>query len=442
MGLNRTTGVSSLNRICFIALFLLSSLPILAQGPLPHLDFSITGTAYPELDMPTITKSEHIYEFKADGTLQKKRWSFSYEFYGKYQGQSEFPRERLLFDLPNTYLEYRQALWRLRLGSQVYDWGVLEGFRPLDRINPSIYHNPLNPQKLGAGSAQLLFEKGNWQTEVLFIPQQRRSHFPAEDSPWLPREFLQQLDTAFGTILLPKDIRYHYLPSIVSQRALQGNAGLRLKWRSLDWDLSVSHFEGVNPVPLLRPVVDLVPVVIGPEPVYRAQSDVSLEPYYYRQRTSGLTAVYAGEEWIARVEAAYHHALTEESGVDQWAWEGGVNVERSGSIGSTAWTALLQYHQGEHAQQADNLASSSARIFDEAWVLGYRLGFSEQQSLTLRSLYSPPASGSYLSLIWEDTFWDRFKIQLSGSWLDGDKESLLGTYRKNDAYQITVQTYF
>ncbi|MCB0384077.1 MAG: hypothetical protein KDD43_01695 [Bdellovibrionales bacterium] len=432
----------SLLRLTLTFFLLLLTPEALAKWGRPHGQLALTGTSFSQVDLPTVEETEHIYELLIEGQLQGNRFSFTYELFAKYQGQTQFPREQQLYDLPNTYLEYRQALWRLRLGSQVYDWGVLEGYRPLDRMNPAVYHDPLNPQKLGSGSIQFLLENGNWQTEVLYIPQQRRSHFPAEDSPWLPREFLQQLDTAFGTILLPRDIRYHYLPSVVSQRALQGNSGLRIKRRFLDWDLSLSHFEGMNPVPLLRPVVDLIPVVIGPDPIYQAQSDVSLEPFYYRQRTSGMTVVYAGESWIARLEGAYHHALTRESGVDRWAWESGFNLERSGSWGSTSWTALLQYHHAQHAQRADNLASSSARVFDEAWVAGWRLGISEQQSVTLRGLHSSPTQGSYLSLLWEDTFGDVVKVQLSGTWLDGDKQSLLGTYRKNDSYQVRILAYF
>lgn len=202
--------------------------------------------------------------------------------------------ETLFLNMQEAYWEIKLESTKLKLGSNTYNWGILDGYSTMDVTNGRVLFNPLSSEKRGAPGVHLSHDFESLQIQALYIPQQARTLFPSTDSRWLPREVLVNASTADQTVLLPPTFRYYYPGYQDLQKSLDNNYGLKLDSRFSDFDVSLMYFEGTSITPQTRVLFAADVISINPD-VLQARSDIGLIPVYYKQRVVGSSLTWTHE---------------------------------------------------------------------------------------------------------------------------------------------------
>jgi hypothetical protein len=349
--------------------------------------------------------------------------------------------ENFFFNPKEAYMEVKQSQFRVRLGENTYNWGAMEAYSPLDVVNGRTLFNPLAADKRGAGALDLLFEGKSFQIQALYIPYQARTLLPSTDSRWLPRNLLLNTVSGNDSLLLPPTFDYYYPYSEGITAAVQNNYGFKASARTGDFDFNAVFFEGSAITPQVRPIVTADIISINPN-VLQARSDIGLIPVYYRQQTMGANIVWAPSDLIVRLESSYGKSLSDSTIVPPWLWQSALGIEKPTSLGSTSLTIIAQTYYAKNKDPIDNLVSSSNRLFDKAVVLGVRWAYSDDKTFLFSSLYNYKDHSYYLHLNYDWKITDHLKWTIGGDLLEGDPDTLLGTYNKNDRVTMLFSYFF
>ena len=88
------------------------------------------------------------------------------------------------FDLREFYLSYFTNFGELRLGKQIYNWGLVEENSPLDNINAYDYHYMFlggSHKKIGAYSMSMDIYLDSWKSGLLFSPIHNTNRIPINE---------------------------------------------------------------------------------------------------------------------------------------------------------------------------------------------------------------------------------------------------------------------
>lgn len=347
---------------------------------------------------------------------------------------SKYSPEKLYGDVPEGYLEYKVGESKFRAGQNTVNWGVVDVASPSDVVNTSAVFHPLRATKQGAPIVEMVSGPETFNLDLIYIPVQRPPQLPSQDSRWLPREFLINIqDQTLGRIEIPKFLQYEYRKSETFDDALHNNYGAKLASHLGSWDFQITHFEGVANSAKIHPIIDLDFNV--------ARSPIYLAPLYYRVRTTGFGFVWAREKWIYRGETAYQHTISQDKLLQPWSWASVLAVETNVDMGTTTVTLLAQAYYTKNPQAADNLASSSYRIFDRTGVLGARWAYSENLTFTLSALYETEADGLFAMAAFDNKITDHLRWGLGWKNFSAQRDGLIKTYEKNSHGTMDL-TYF
>jgi hypothetical protein len=360
-----------------------------------------------------------------------KKFRFQWKGVALANLESESSPEKFYGDLPEGFFELRSsAEFKVRLGMNTVNWGVVDISSPMDVVNTSAFFHPMRSMKRGAPMLELDWDKEVFGVHALYIPRQQRALLPSADSRWLPRKFLVNVTNGYERIVLPEFLEYDFDEPETLDRALDHNAGLRLSSHLGSVDLYAMHFEGSAPSPKVRPTIVVDPGSTPTEGI--ARSPIHLAPVSYRVRTSGFGFVWAGESLIFRGESAYQHTISDDPLVQPWSWQSVAALETNMSAGSSTITWLLQYYYTKNPQSPDNLISSSYRLFDRTALLGMRWPISEKVLITGSVLYEENAHGTFGLLGFEHKYTDTLKWGLSWRDFYAPEDGLIKTFDRND----------
>ncbi len=345
--------------------------------------------------------------------------------------------EQVFLNVQEAFWEIKTDLLNFKLGSNTYHWGILDGYSTMDITNGRLLFNPLSSEKRGAPSVHLSREFDSLQIQGLYIPQQARTLFPSADSRWLPRELLINASTPDQTILLPSSFRYYYPDYQEIDDALEHNFGVKMDLRHDDFDFSLMYFEGSSITPQAGILVTADIISINPD-VVQARSDIGIIPIYFRQRTSAFSTVWTRETFVLKLESTYSKTTSGESILPPWSWQNGLALEIPWNFGETGATFLIQTYYGDNEDARDNLISSSSRLFDRAALLGARVSFSTETTMTASFLLNYRDQSSYIHWQMDHKWNSRLKSSLILDILSGEGDTLLGTYDKNDRALLTL----
>jgi hypothetical protein len=347
--------------------------------------------------------------------------------------------ESFFFNSSEMYWDIKLKNIRLNLGSNVHNWGNLDGYSPLDIVNGRTLFNPLASDRRGAGMIDISYSGDDLKAQVLFIPKQTRTLLPSTDSRWLPREFIINTSSANETVLLPNTFQYYYPGYVEFDNALDSNFGARLSqtWGSLDAHLI--YFNGMSNNTQISPTFQADVVAIDPL-ILQARSDIGIFPVYYRTETTGLSLVWAPSDLIIKLESAYARTTEKQPTLPEWSWQSGLALEIPTTVYSFSVTTVLQYYHGENKDPAENLVSSSSRIFDSAALIGQRIEWMDGMDSFMSVLIDYENQGHLFSAKINYSITDNWKTSGQVDVMGGDDTSILGTYKNNDRF-IFVLSY-
>ncbi len=240
-----------------------------AQYPFSDaVNFNFTGWAY----------YDHAYDLFNYGTIAARLERNAEEPLAFVQNLPQ-EKDSPVADIRELYVDIAADDWDARIGKQYVVWGVLEGVRIVDEINPMDFRELILPDlldyRISLWTAKLDYYTDWGDFQFLLIPE-LKFHKPAPPgSEW---ELLQEVP---GT-RAPESWRWE-------------NAEVGLKWdfSLLDTELSLSYLYTWDDFPVIFRTVKIG----GRDPLFY--------PTYTRINMYGLTAVKQLGSYIVKGEFAY-----------------------------------------------------------------------------------------------------------------------------------------
>ena len=355
--------------------------------------------------------------------------------------------KKLFFDLREAYAQFRFRPFSVSVGNMIYSWGVNDGFSPIDVINARRFVSPLNSEKLGAASLNFRWIGGDFDAEFVYIPIQRPSILPGEDSRWLPREVYITRGIEDVRIVLPDDLRYNYRDYQELDNALDSNFAMRFRGQVERLDFSVMYFEGFSPAPSVNLFITASTGFTADPDGKRSlivDKDLALIPYYFKCRVYGGSLVYSLDEWIFRFETAITQQISTSTinALPGDIKEHVLSVEHDINIASEIITVQIQGTLSDYETDAENGTISLGRIFEGAVIGGLRWAPNEKFSFIVTGLWDTKRRGTVYVLNSDYKIIDSLTASASFTSINGGTETPLGTYKNNDLLGLSVRYDF
>jgi hypothetical protein len=443
-----------------IAIITLISALLLAQPSLafadglefdPHVDLRLTEQMYPDNISPVVNQFFEIGNLQLP-TEVRYGSMLSFKMRPEFQVNpaSDSIPERYWAELPEGYFQIKplagDPTLRIQLGFNTFTWGVTDGYNPLDVVSAARYEDPLNPEKLGAASLAVHAELpgGVLSFDGIYIPRQRQSILPGNNSRWLPREQFQSesvnSQNYLATIVLPSNEQFGLSSDQVLSNALDSNFGFKMDAHLPSLDLSAMFFDGAAPLPATDvslsgggTFTSINTITINADPF------IGIRPVYYRQIMTGGSLVYALGEFIIRGEAALTRVVSKRSDLPSLSNEYVGEIEHTFPIEAGTLTALVEGTYAQHSETVDPTLVSLSRVFDRAVAVGAH--YSPNSSLTagMLALLDTEFHGELIRLEISDALSDSFKLSGTGELLQGADGSPVGTYRYNSRALVSLK---
>ncbi len=344
-------------------------------------------------------------------------------------------------DLPEAFAEWKATSdFKLRLGMNTLNWGVVDIFSPSDMANPVVLFTPTRVIKRGTPMLEAQWDNSTFGFHAFYSPWQQSPLLPSMDSRWLPRKLLLNVQFGSTRILIPNNLEYTREQTTNLNNALNHNAGLKFSAHLGGMDMQLAHIEGVAPSPKVRPTITLAGSATGRD--LEAQSPIGLGIVNYRVRTSSMGLTWAREKWIYRFESAYQHTISNNDLLQPWSWANVFAIETNMDVGTSTITWLAQFYYTQNPQSPDNLISSNYRLFERTGIVGGRWAYSDTLTLTASILYETRQQGAFASVGFEQKLSDSLKWGLSYRDFSAAQDGLLKTYDRNDHASMDLLYYF
>jgi hypothetical protein len=357
--------------------------------------------------------------------------------------QNNSPEERLFLNLGEAYVRLQGETTSLQLGSNIVNWGVTDGYNPLDVVNSRQYFDPLHSKKLGAVGAILSHATEASDQALIFIPENQASMLPGTESRWLPRQvFIPWSPDANEILILPDTLRYHYRSPEVLDRALSNNVAARLQWHWSGIDVGVIGYEGVASFPILQPEITGTIEQVSPRVIIRTDPDVILRVKQYRTRVVGYSWVSSQSNFLLKYASSYSVSLGTDPLLPGWEHRNIVALERNFQPRETiAITAVLQY-AFVNSERSNDSNLSVNEIFRRAWMAGFRWSFGDAWTATALGLYDTVHFSHFQDLSIARRFYDIWTLQANAVLISGAPDTPLGVYDHNDTYTLSLSRSF
>jgi hypothetical protein len=347
---------------------------------------------------------------------------------------------QVITDPREMFFEYEDDGFFLRAGFLTLRWEGTDGLNPMDMAAMKDYGDPLNaPSKASAG-VQMGVSSESVDIEAMWIPWQTRSSLPGDESAWWPRKITLPLRTDQYVLLLPERVDYEIDDRQTLDNALDHNYGARIQVRGVGADASVGFFEGAAEAPILRPVINTVPIELDPRLIFQMLSPVHIAPIDYRRRTVSAFVTKTLSQWILRGSTRYEQPLGSDPSLPSWSQQTVAGFERSFEFWGDSVTFIVQ-GSWMHRPEVSSLISFQD-IFDRALLLGMRWPVGEKWLAFFSGLHSFRDESTLAQFELTRRWNDKVSSKLFVQTLSGPPESLLGNFADNDRVGLDLTYSF
>lgn len=344
-------------------------------------------------------------------------------------------------------VEYRYRGHRIRVGTTVLRWGIVDLYDPLDQVNSRRFESPLATSKRGDPmlywTQTAISAQGNaFFSEVFFVPFKRPSLMPSQASAWLPRQiYIPNLpDTEF---VLPDELEYKYTGREELDDSLHSNYGARLGWRFSESEISLQYDEGGSSFPSLRPTVSGTVIALTPRTRIKADPLIQLSEVYFRERHIGASFTHTFSSLLVRAQVAKTEPMFNGRTLARDRSDFTIGLE----YGFSNSTLLAQIFFNSLAQNdAGNDLASFSSIFDRATALGWRHSISETASLMVGVMHSAPGpagkNGTVAIINSAFDISENLSCEFGWTAIEAEPEAPLGPFKENDGGYFKLTASF
>lgn len=317
-------------------------------------------------------------------------------------------------NLREAYYEEAISNLRVRLGKQIFEWGMTDTVSPGDNLNPRDFLDFVRARdKVGIPSLSLKYGNDTF-IEGVYVPWLTPSKLPTGNQRW-------SRDLPSGIIAGQPENQSDYKPQYAA----------RIGSNFSGYDFGASVYNGYS----YSPFYELKPT---------SPSTARLAAVYNRQSVYAVALAKSLDTYVIRSEIGY---FDQKNASDFVQYVVGVDREWVGIFfEDDTFYALVQYADSTVTNQVPTLPDT----FDLRRVLDNCLMAKIKYSPTDSKIWEFGIEGSYNL---RDHDWlltpsvakkinDELNIKLSADLLGGPADSFFGGYKKNDRIAITATWFF
>jgi len=400
-----------------------------------------------------------------------------------------YPSTDRYVQVPEAYLTLALASFDLRVGIQKFSWGTLDQFNPTDNVSPLDLRHLLDvsstmERKIGvpAVRATYLFSPIDLNVEAIWLPFLVPYRLPDPDDRWYPP--LLQTPRAveippdvFGVALPPVSIRQYNDEARLPARTLgHSEFGVRVSRTFGSLDLGASFFNGYDRMPVVEGQGTATASVSLAPPDLLLSYDLHLLPLLRRVQIYGADMACSWRSFTFRAEGAYSKGRYFNVGLNAMAdilselelpspSQIAVSRSRTGVDLSFPFSPTIAYQKdflsvglgvdyqwGNHLITVQTIGNQildyrgEPLVYEEfeiMVVLGLHSRFLEDTLQVESGLVLNPMEKLVLSRT-EATYavTDAFSVGASLLLLDGEAQSPLGQFRRNDQCSLFMKYHF
>jgi|GEM_PF-1789512 len=359
---------------------------------------------------------------------------------------SERTSTRPLFTFKEAYAAWYGDVWEVTVGKKIFSWGVGDGFRPADNLNPYDFLDVIEAGKIGIPALSVFRYGEKISTQLVFVPLFIPGRLPATDNRWAFEDAAAEarIHETFGDWYTVAD-GGRVLPAMSlseAQYALRLNSSTLL----MGWDLSFSYFRGRYAYGVLfledvifppaDPEAGLQPPVLMIEQVYPE----------YREITAGFSTT-AGN-WEFHAGAALHRTLDRAmddsfneyvAGINHTLYDPGLPLLRE-VIATLEYAGIGVTRE----RPADSRYSGAGfgRGLDNALLADLQLTFSDDTHLNLQGAVNLDPGDRYSRIALSHRLWDRITLEVDYQTFAGPPDSFFGGWDENDRFVMWIAGSF
>jgi hypothetical protein len=332
-------------------------------------------------------------------------------------------------DFRDSLLEYKIDSVRLQAGSFIKAWEGTDGLNPMDIATMRSYRDPLNPDNIGSigvAASGTVGENVSW--DVLYVPWQTPSRLPGNNSPWWPQRTNLPLEAEGTRLLIPQEPEYEILHHDTLNHALENNYGGRVQLHYEGWDFSAAYFDGAAQVPIFQPIITGDLVQVSPVFVVQMTNPLVIHPIEYRRRTVAAGVVRTEGTWIFRLAGRYDQPIGDSLLLQSWSDQAVVGIEKTVNLELQSLIFVLQFAYEDQAKVKERVLDSPDP-FARAVLFGMRLPYNDNLLFYLSGILDTKKDSSVTRLNVQRKFGEHWLAELTGEWIRGSDDSLLGQWK-------------
>ena len=237
-----------------------------------------------------------------------------------------------------AYVAWYGDVYEVSLGKQIFTWGVGDGLRPTDNLNPMDVLDVPTAEKIGVPALSLFRHGGLVDVQAVFVPLFTPGRLPRDDNDrWaVPNTSgIERVARAFGM----RPVVVEDGLDLPARDLSNAQYALRISSSQLitGWDLALSYYRGHYSIGVLEGRVVPPRLVSGA----LAPPEVIVQSVYPKmQRLGGSVSTTFGD-WEAHAEGALH--LTDDRDMDDnyWQYVTGLNYTLHEPLGGTMQEIVL-----------------------------------------------------------------------------------------------------
>ncbi|MGE3956855.1 MAG: hypothetical protein AB7H96_09075 [Vicinamibacterales bacterium] len=297
----------------------------------------------------------------------------------------------------------------LDVGKQFIRWGKADIVTPTDHFAPRDFINVINSEFLPVTGARGVVQLGSETIDVAWLPRFTPSRMPLIDQRWT---------------VLPDEVSGYAL--FVADPLLPGRDQLGVRWghTGSGYELSVSAFDGLNHLPMVRAVP--TPGVVPGLMVARS---------YPRLRSVGADAAVPTRWFTLKGEMAVFHAPDRDA--DDYVLYV-IQVERQ----TGEWLLLGGYAGEVVTERRVPGAFAPNRGLTRSLVARASYTIDSTRSAAVETAVRQDGAGVYVKGEFSQSRGQHWRLTLSGTVIAGDEADFLGQYRRNSNAAVAMRYSF
>ena len=339
----------------------------------------------------------------------------------------------------NLYLQNKRGSLIVKAGFQTLAVDGPDVVNPADVIHSKNWIDPTSPLQQSSAGLSLAQEKDEWSWELFYVPRQTAPTLPGEHSAWLPRKNRLPIESEDLEIRIPNNVRYQYLNAKELNNALDNNVSLKIQRKSENLEAQVLYYNGLSQSPFLTTKVSGTLISVNPD-VIEVNGTVRLRPLYYRHQALAGTFVIPFESWALRGGMNWLKPEGSDTRVPKETTLVVAGLEKSVESPIGLVTAIADYVR-QKRQDADQI-SFLRSIFEEAVTLGLRVPYGEETTFFGGGLYDLVGDSSLYKVAATHRLSPSWSGEVSGQFLQGPSDTLVGLYDRYDSYTLKMMYYW